>query len=233
MPSVYRASCILALGNFGDPIYTSQGSAAEIMLSDGFMLDLLEQLNTSPTPDNLRALGESIAVEPVKGSERLLEISVETRDPKEAVRIAEGIVILYASRSNQSYTEQREILMERLEATRQLLDSVEESLNQTRRSMEEVEETEGVSSLEKSLLLSYKLDYLQAAASQRLSLMDRYLDLQKQLRLLKPVEIVERPSEPLYPVRPKRTLIVAVAGMLGLMAGIFAAFLREGLEKTG
>ncbi|MGB9902922.1 GNVR domain-containing protein, partial [Methanothrix sp.] len=125
----------------------------------------------------------------------------------------------------------RGLLVEELAATSQLLDSVEESINQTRQAMKEIEGATGVSPLEKSLLLSYKLDYLQNAESQRLSLMDRCMNLQKQLMLMKSVEIVEAPAVPLQPVKPKRTLILAVAGMLGLMLGVFAAFLRDALSK--
>jgi len=89
----------------------------------------------------------------------------------------------------------------------------------------------GVSPLEKSLLLSYKLEYLQSAESQRLSLLNRQMDLQKQLELMKSVEVVEAPVVSTEPVKPRRLMIVSVAGMLGLMVGIFAAFLKEGLER--
>lgn len=229
MPSVYRASCIVALGNFGDPVYTTQASASEIMLSDAFLANLSANLNLSLSPEQLDALRESISVEPVKGSDRLLKISVERGDPAEGKRLLEGMALLFGSRSNQSYSEQRSLLMEQLAATNQLLDSVEASINLTHQAMAEIESATGVSPLEKSLLLSYKLDYLQNAESQRLSLMDRSMNLQKQLRLMKSIEIVEAPVEPTEPVKPRRGLIVIVAGMLGLMLGVFGAFLREAL----
>lgn len=237
MPSVYRASCIVALGNFGDPVYTTEASAIEIMLSDGFLANLSPNLNLSLSPEQLDALRESISVEPIKGSDRLLKISVETEDPAEGKRLLEGMVLLFISRSNQSYSEQRSLLMEQLAAINQLLDSVEASINLTHQAMAEIESATGVSPLEKSLLLSYKLDYLQNAESQRLNLMDRSMNLQKQLMLMKSVEIVEAPVEPTEPVKPRRVLIVIVAGMLGLMLGIFGAFVREALgreeQRTG
>ncbi|HPO89150.1 MAG TPA: Wzz/FepE/Etk N-terminal domain-containing protein, partial [Methanothrix sp.] len=231
MPSVYRASCLVALGNFGDPVYTTQSGASEIMTSDAFVLDLLSRLNLSLSPGKLAAFKDCMRIEPVKGSDRLLSISMETTDPDEGARILREMVSLFADRSNQSYSEQRGLLVEQLSATNQLLDSVEESINQTRQAMKEIEGATGVSSLEKSLLLSYKLDYLQNAESQRLSLMDRYMNLQKQLILMKSLEIVEAPAVPLQPVKPRRMLIVGVAGMLGLMLGVFAAFLRVALRR--
>lgn len=231
MPSVYRASCLVALGNFGDPVYTTQSGASEILTSDAFVLDLLSRLNLSLSPGEFVEFKDRMRIEPVKGSDRLLSISMETTDPEEGKRILREMVSLFEDRSNQSYTEQRGLLLEQLSATNQLLDSVEESINQTHQAMKEIEGATGVSQLEKNLLLSYKLDYLQNAESQRLSLMDRSMNLQKQLRLMKPVEIVDAPVEPAEPVKPRRALIVIVAGMLGLMLGVFAAFLREALRR--
>lgn len=231
MPSVYRASCLVALGNFGDPVYTTQSGASEILTSDAFVLDLLSRLNLSLSPGELAEFKDRIRIEPVKGSDRLLSISMETTDPEEGKRILREMVSLFEDRSNQSYTEQRGLLLEQLSATNQLLDSVEESINQTHQAMKEIEGATGVSSLEKSMLLSYKLDYLQNAESQRLGLMDRYMNLHKQLILMKSLEIVEAPAVPLQPVKPRRMLIVGVAGMLGLMLGVFAAFLRVALRR--
>jgi len=203
MPSIYRASCIIALGNFGDPVYTTQADASEIMLSDAFILDLAERLNISRsrTPDALR---ESINVEPVKGSDRLLRVSIETEDPEEGTNIIEEMSLLFVDRCNQSYSKQRGILMEQLAVTEELLNSVEKSVNQTHESLATIDGASGVSPVEKSLLLSYKLEYLQSAESQRLSLFNRQMDLQKQLELMKYVEVVEAPVVPTEPVKPRR-----------------------------
>ncbi|MCX8207847.1 MAG: Wzz/FepE/Etk N-terminal domain-containing protein, partial [Methanothrix sp.] len=107
MPSVYRASCIVVLGNFEDPIYTTQAGAVEIIKSDAFLANLSDNLNLSLSPGQLDALRESISVEPVKGSDRLLRISIETEDPAEGKRILEGMVLLFFNMSSKSYSEQR------------------------------------------------------------------------------------------------------------------------------
>jgi uncharacterized protein involved in exopolysaccharide biosynthesis len=199
------------------------------MGSDKFILELVSRLNLSLSPGELK---ESIRIEPVKGSDRLLSISIETRDPRVGEKILEEMVDLFAERSNQSYSEQKGIIMEQLAANRQLLDSVDESINQTRQALSVIESAQGVSPLEKSLLLSYKLAYLQTAESQRLSLMDRCMSLEKQLRLMRTVEVTNAPAQSPEPVKPRRLLIVTVAGMLGLMLGVFAAFLRESLSRS-
>ncbi len=114
MPSVYRASCIIALGNFEDPIYTNQANVVEIMQSDGFMLKLVEYLNLSISPSEFSALKDSIKVEPVKGSNHLLRISIETTDPTEGRDIATGMAQLLLSESEERYRKQEKILLEQL-----------------------------------------------------------------------------------------------------------------------
>jgi LPS O-antigen subunit length determinant protein (WzzB/FepE family) len=74
---------------------------------------------------------------------------------------------------------------------------------------------------------SRTLDRLSGMEIQRSVLIDRSLDQQKQLAMIKHLDIVQPAREPVSPIWPKKTLIVAVAGMLGLMVGIFAAFLLE------
>ena len=80
MPSVYRVSSIIAVGNFEDPVYTSQASVKSIMLSDEFLQEVFEQLSPNATGSEFMAFKGSVKVEPVKDSDRLIEISVETPD---------------------------------------------------------------------------------------------------------------------------------------------------------
>lgn len=46
------------------------------------------------------------------------------------------------------------------------------------------------------------------------------------------VQIIDRAEIPESPVKPNKLLNVAIAGVLGVMAGLFIAFLREYLDNT-
>ena len=87
------------------------------------------------------------------------------------------------------------------------------------------------SSLQAEIGFSRSMDRLNNMDSRRSALLDRVLDIQKQLELLKHLEIVSPPVEPVSPRWPRKTLIVGIGGMLGLMVGILAAFLREELGR--
>jgi len=84
---------------------------------------------------------------------------------------------------------------------------------------------------ENELRVSRTLDLLNSQESRRSSLLDHELALQTQLTLLRHQEVIQEAREPVAPIESKRLLIVAIAGMLGLMIGILVAFLREGLRK--
>ncbi len=235
MPPTYEVSGIVALGNFGEPIYTDQAAATDIMLSDEFLLDLIGKLNLSITPGNYSGFKESIKIEPVKGTDSLLMISIETKDKQQGIEVIDGIVRLFANRSEVSYNKQMKILSDQLAVTDENLNIIEGDINQTRDVLKGVVEVSGESagtfSIDNEVRVSRTLDYLQAEETRRSALIDRDLDLKKQLTLSRHLDVVQKPTEPLAPIWPKKALIVAVAGILGLMIGIFAAFLREGLGK--
>lgn len=231
MPSIYRVSGIVALGNFGDPVYTGQASAQGIMQSDEFLLDINQELKLNLTPNDFSALKASIKIEPVKGTDNLLEISVESKNKQEGKDIIEGMVLLFANKSEESYNKQRKILSDQLAITSENLNVLGRDINQSREVLKNIENASSAASVDSELRVSRMLDYLQGEESRRSTLLDHYQDLQKQLTLLRSQKIVQEPREPLSPIWPKRALIVAIAGMLGLMIGIFAAFLRKGLRK--
>jgi uncharacterized protein involved in exopolysaccharide biosynthesis len=229
MPSVYRVSSIIAVGNFEDPVYTSQTSVISIMLSDGFLMEVFEQLSPNATGSMSGAFKGSIKVEPVKDNDRLIEISVETPERQEGKEAVEKIVWLYAKRSDDSYNKHKKILFDQLAVTQERLDVIDMEINQTLEALQDIQDSSGPSTVQTEMRFSHTMDLLSGIGAQRSALIGRSLDIQKQLELIRNLEVVQPAREPVSPIGPRRILIVAVAGMLGLMTGILAAFLREEL----
>lgn len=231
IPEVFRVSGIISLGNFEDPIYVGQDSASAIMRSSEFLLDVTNLLKLNVTPQNFTQFKESIKVDPIKGSDSLLEISIESQNKQEGVRIVNGIIQLFANRSQESYERSMKILSDQLATTQKELVVIERDINESREVLNNIEKGSGASSVENELRVSRMLEYLQGEESRRSTLLDHYQDLQKKLILVRQLEIVQEPREPLSRIWPKRTLLVAIAGMLGLIIAIFTAFLREGFRR--
>jgi uncharacterized protein involved in exopolysaccharide biosynthesis len=231
MSPVYKVSSIIAVGNFEDPVYTTQASAKSIMLSDEFLQEVFEQVRPNAT-DEFRTFKESVKVEPVKDSDRLIEISIETPEKQEGKKAVENIIWLYANRSADSYNKHRKILTDQLAVTQERLKGIDMQINQTSGALQDIQDSSSSSEVQAEMRFSRTLDRLNGIENQRSALIDKSLDLQKQLELIRNLEVVQPAREPVSPIGPRKALIVAIAGMLGLMAGIFAAFLREGLGKT-
>jgi uncharacterized protein involved in exopolysaccharide biosynthesis len=231
MPQIYEVSSIVGLGNFGDPVYTSQASAKEIMLSEGFLLEVVEQLNLNMSSSEFNAFKNSVKVEPVEGSDNLLVISVETKKKQEGKEVVGKIISLFANRSQESYNRQKKILSDQLASDQRRLDALNNDTNRTREILMNIEKTQGSSPEESELRFSRTLEYLNEEEARRSTLIDHSLEIQRQLSLLEHLEVVQEPKEPVVPIGPRKALIIAIAGILGLMLGIFAAFLKEGLKR--
>lgn len=226
---VYRVSSIIAVGNFEDPIYTSQVSARSIMLSDEFLLEVLEEIRPVEFRD-FDAFKESIRVEPIKDSDRLIEISVETTRKADGLKAVDMMVSLYANRSMDSYNKNKRILSDQLAEVQGSIKSKDLEIDLSREALENIRNSPGSSDVQAEMRFSRTLDRLGEMETQRYALMDRSLDLQKQLELLKHLEVVQPAKEPISPIGPRKILILAIGGMLGLLIGLFVAFLLESLE---
>lgn len=230
-PSVYEVSSIFAMGNFDDPVYASPVSAKSIMLSDEFLLDVFVAIHPNATGSEFTAFKDRVKVEPVKDSDKLVKISVETTDNAEGQKAVEMMVWLYANRSAESYNEQKSILSRQLAVAQERLGAMDMQINLTNNALMNLEESSDSSSTQSEMRFSRTLDRLSEMETQRLALIERIQGLQKQLELLRHLDVVQPAREPVSPIGPRRVLNTAVAGMLGLMIGIFAAFLRVGLKR--
>jgi uncharacterized protein involved in exopolysaccharide biosynthesis len=201
------------------------------MLSEEFLLEVFEQISPNAAVSEFSTFKDSFKVEPVKDNDKLIEISVETKNGQEGLKAVEKMVWLYANRSEASYNKQKKILSDQLAVTQERLDVINIEINMTRDALMDIQDSSGSSSVQGEMLFSRTLDRLNGMQTQRSALIDRSLDLQKQLVLIRNLEVVQPAREPVSPIGPRKALIVAIAGMLGLMVGIFAAFLREALGR--
>lgn len=201
------------------------------MLSDEFAQEVFEQISPNATGSEFRTFKDNLIVEPVRDSDRLIEISVETKNKQEGLKAIEKMIRLYANRSEDSYNRQKKILSDQLAVTLQRLDVIDLEINQTHEALQGIQDSIGSSAVQGEMHFSRTLDRLNGMQTQRSTLIDRRLELQKQLMLIRNLEVVQPAREPVSPIGPRKAPIVAVSGMLGLMIGIFAAFLLEGLGR--
>ena len=230
MTPVYKASCIIALGNYGDPINTNDVMVKELMLSDEYLLEVIDRLNLDVPPEEFMGFKESIEItKNITGN--IFEISVETPDQQNATAIITQIVSIFLNRSEESYSKYNKSLSDKLAIAQGNLDVLDKDINQTREVLRNIDKLPGITQEQLELSHSRTLENLQNAESRRAGLLDQYIELKRQLDFMENIRVLLISEEPMQPMSSHKIRIVAIAGILGLMIGIFAAFLREGLGR--
>lgn len=223
MAPVYQVYTLIALGKYDSPIYTTQGPAREVILSDDFIRTVVDDLKLDVPREEFRAFKNTISVEPVEDT-NMLKITIETKDRAEGRLILERIYELYLEQGRPHFERQKLLVAGQLETIQQNLVQVESNIALTNTLLTRIESAGGGGTVDQDFRRSQLLESIQALEQQRLALLDRHLDLQRELHSLETAQVVRSPYEPVYPVKPNKKLNVALAGVLGLMVGVFLAF---------
>jgi LPS O-antigen subunit length determinant protein (WzzB/FepE family) len=231
MPPVYKISTIIAIGNFGDSVYASQVSTRGIILSEAFLQEVLVQIKPNMTVSEFQTFRDNVQVEAVGSSDSLLKVSLDTKDKQEGLKAIDKIVSLYANRCEDSYYKQKKILSDQLADAQERLKIMDIDINQTRDSLQGMQDTSSPLGVQEEMQFSRTLDRLNGMMAQRTAQKDRILDLQKQMLLIRNQIVIQPAREPIIPIGPRKALIVGIAGIFGLMIGVFAAFLKEWLKR--
>lgn len=230
MSPVYRATTIISLGNYNSNIYTKQAAATEVLTSDDFVISVVKNLDLNVPMTNLKAFKQTIKIESIKET-NFLRISVDNTNPREAQAILDKMVTLFIQKSNTDYHKHSDLIKQQLSTVRLRMNDLDGEIDQTRATLAGIEKS-SISSVEKDLRRSRTLEYLQGTEEQRLALLDKYLELQKEFDSLQGVEVIRATREPANPIKPNKKLNVTIAGVLGVILGIFVSLSREYLRNN-
>lgn len=231
LPPVYKVSTTVALGQFNSPVYTNAAAAKEVLQSDDLLLKTIVDLKLDVPREEFKGFKADVEVNPVKDT-NMLQVSIMTTDRAEGKAIVEKMVELFATDSKPEYQKNRTLLVNQLVIIQKRLVDVEKDIADTKESLAAVESSTGFAQGDKDFRRSQVLDSLRTFEGQRTELLDRYLGLQKELDSLRDVQTIRSAREPVYPEKPNKKLNVAVAGVLGLMMGVFGAFVLDYFRRN-
>ena len=106
------------------------------------------------------------------------------------------MVWLYANHSEDSYNKQKKILSDQLGITQERLDVIGMEINQTCDALLDMKDSSGSSAVQAEIRFSRTLDSLNGTETQCSVLIDRRLDIQKQLVLIRNLKVVPPAREP-------------------------------------
>lgn len=232
---VYEAATTLIVGKSIETtnldrreIETSQLLAqtyADIAKRQPILQGTIDTLNLSV---NWRALGSRVQVKPIAGTQ-LIEIAVEANSPDEAQQIADEIarqLILLSPTSrieedaNQRFVRQRlETLQANILEGQNRIEALETGLADVS-SLEEIRNIQNEVDLVENLMASWDNTY---ASLLNFSTVEEFPN---NLAVIEPAQV--NPS----PVRPRTSVNVAVAGVVGLFLALGVVVLLEHLDDT-
>ncbi len=210
---VYQVKAKISLGNYavdpdnGQPLMTPE-TAREILLSSDFQEEAWGHEN------NAGALN----IAPVENT-NILQFTLETSEPQRGVVLLNKLIAQFEEKTKEQYERSIELLNKDLQNTDGELQEINKSIAHTR----EILENTSASQLQQAGLL----DTLSRFLEQRDKLSERKLKTEQKLNSIEGMEVLERPEAASSPMRPNKKLNIVVAGMLGLMVGVFMAFIVD------
>jgi uncharacterized protein involved in exopolysaccharide biosynthesis len=215
---VYQVKAKISLGNYavdpdnGQPLMTPE-TAREILLSSDFQEEAWGHEN------NAGALN----IAPVENT-NILQFTLETSEPQRGVVLLNKLIAQFEEKTKEQYERSIELLNKDLQNTDGELQEINKSIAHTR----EILENTSASQLQQAGLL----DTLSRFLEQRDKLSERKLKTEQKLNSIEGMEVLERPEAASSPMRPNKKLNIVVAGMLGLMVGVFMAFIVDYFRRN-
>ncbi len=221
---VYQVQARVSLGNFAADTTNIQpkitpATAKEMLLGS----DLREE-----------AWGKGInagelAVLPVENT-NILKITLDTGDPRQGEDLLDKLVALFSEKAGAQYERSEKLLKDDLERTGGELQELNKSIQQTRGLLEDLSQAELSDS--SRIQQAGLLDTLSRFTEQRDKLLENKLNYEQKLNSMEGIKVLEKPEAPSSPVGPRKKLNIMIAGVLGLMVGVFAAFAADYFKRN-
>lgn len=225
-PQQYNSSVIIKMGNVSDPIYGNGFIVSKVLVSDEYIVKTMERENLGNDPLHVNSIKNNLKISPLTPDFNLLELSYLSTDINKSTRFIKSLTtvlindteayhIRYKNQISEEYTEKQNQIIE-----------LDNDINATRNSLRVLDTTPGISQLQLELSHSRTLDSLNSMMTRKSNLTSNLQDLKIRLEVMENTKIVVVSSDAQEEKSSKVTTIL-IAGIIGLLIGIFAGFVRE------
>ncbi len=224
LPPVYSGKMVIRLPNVYEKTIITPSEAMAILneldelREEGRFDELSKKLNI----DNTRVSElVKISTSTPRGEKKFIETTIDVHTPD---------LIMYIKDALLTYLNNNKYVKERIRLQRESMNHLKEEI------LKKINEIEGLKEYVVNEIKHGKVKDLGFNPinldKEVINLKQRLKNIEKDITLLKGFEVVVEPNIPVKPSKPKKKLIVAVAGLTSLFFGIFLAFFMEWLEKN-
>ncbi|MBU0694262.1 MAG: hypothetical protein KKC11_06285 [Candidatus Omnitrophica bacterium] len=228
MPKVYEITSTIELGNL-DGILISKEEAKDIILNKNSLLSLIKRLNLDIEGDSLE---KSIKTEKMD-SPNLFKIAIKSSDVNTGFKIINAISANIITQGQSIYKERLLLKNERLEELNVEIKNAEDNIIRARNLISGISDSNNISQADISLRTILLQNTLPNYESNLIALRNQRNELKLSLVNAKDFKVFDAPIKPKNPIAPNKKRIVAIAGIISLMLGVFLAFFMEFWQKSG
>lgn len=231
MQPVYEVQAKISLGYLATseinpihPLYTVPSYAKEVFLSEDFLRETAGEVGFNLSQAELSKRAKSIKLETPQDT-NLIFITLETKHPQQGAVFLQKMIERYSKQSARQFDRHQNLLEGELKHLNSDLNQLDKDLIRTRALVDNL--SPGDAGLAGDLQQARLMDTISRLEEQRQELLEKRAIYQQEINSIERLQVLKKPDIPEVPIRPRKMLNIAVAMVLGLMVGIFAAFTMD------
>lgn len=226
MPKVYEITSTVQLGTV-DGILIGKELARETILNQNYLSSLIKELNLKIDVDKFK---KKISFEDIVNT-NLLKIKIQHTNVDMAIRINNAIVDPLITQGQSIYQEHVVLVNERLKELDAQIKDTEADIYRTQTLISGLPNSANIPQVDASLRIILLQNTIPNYESNLNALRNQRNGLKFSLINARDFKILDLPIKPKYPIKPKKTRIVLVVGIISIFFGLFLAFFMELLQK--
>jgi len=201
--------------------------ALEVITSNLILDEVIKRNNLDISSDQLRTWVE---VENLENT-NFIKISVKADSPEKAKELAENIVKVFIEKNRNKYTDKIKMIERRIKILEKEIATLEKNIRETENTIKKITASKDLSESERY----FQTSLLSSSSSNERNLYNNSIcqinTLQERLNNCQDFGIINYAQLPAAPINPNKKLNILIAGVLGLLVGIFVAFFLEFWQK--
>ena len=235
---IYQVEATVSLGYLSpaganpiNPLYTNPDYAKQILSSDEFLTEVINQLHLDAytSPNSFSQLKKTIVVDTDKGT-NMLQLTIQTKKPDEGRAILATMLDIFGKTSNLEFERQLSLIENDNQRITQDIDQTNQKIKNAEDAYASLENAG--TDINANLQRSELLDTLSRLEDERQSLLNEQIAEQQEINGIHPMQLVQHPWNSQTPVGPHKMLNITIAGILGLMLGVFVAFTMDYFKRN-
>jgi capsular polysaccharide biosynthesis protein len=224
-PGIYLSTAIIQTG-IVDTSLIGIAEAEQMMKTQDFLSPIVKELELKVEPESLKS---AINLKSIKDTS-LIHLEVEYQGMGTSYKLLRAIVDSFLTKNNELYQQRMDFINQQIEEFDTQINSVKSDISKTQEPIQNLSLSEKISEADAGIRIILLQNTLASYYNNLTSLFEQNNNLRLILIKAKEFKLVDL-TKP-YPIKPKKKLNIALAGVLSLMLATFLAFFMEFWQKS-